>query len=77
MSKLNWGTPPEPARRGPSAATLEILSELQANPGQWARLVGRVSLSAGARWRKLGCETRNERTEDPKKVYLWVRWPEQ
>ena len=57
--------------------TPEILHELKANPGQWARIPGRVSASLVNQWKKrnpgLDATTRNV-DQKTRKATIYVRW---
>lgn len=78
MTKIEFGTPPPVTRAtGPREATLAVLEALEARPGEWAKVEKDVAPAAGAKYRKLGCETRLDRTRADLvagKVDLWARF---
>lgn len=77
---IEFGTPPPVVRAsGPRPDTLAVVEALQARPGEWAKVEKDVSLASGAKYRKLGLETRPDRTRSDLvdgKVDLWARFVE-
>jgi hypothetical protein len=76
MVEIIWKEPPPAV----SSEVAPILGALKNNPGRWALVRQKVtSSSAGAPWKKQGCEARVHRTnprEKPARYDVYARWPE-
>lgn len=81
MSGLKWEEPP-PKRGGRrSTLTEEIVAELRANPGRWARLPDRWSSAASQGWKRKWPDLEYRMTDHKveangsKTVTWYVRFP--
>lgn len=78
QTELEWKQPPPENRRPPSRHDT-VIAQLQANPGEWAR-VARDMSSSGAKqgWIARGCEAITRRAETKGKGFwdVYARWPE-
>ena len=70
---MKWEAPPPKGLS--SLEILETIAELQASPGNWARVEDNAATrNYAAKWKNRGCEAVTRPNKDGT-FNIWARWP--